>query len=168
MKKIIVMLLFFFCLVSTANAHAALNNSPTGFRNIKWGESVAKLGKYKLIEKNTPLLLYVKLNDKLEIGTTPLKKIVYVFCAKNFMGVTLEFSNKYRENMIKTLIAKYGQPTLEKPHINSYVWLDDNAFISLEDVPGTRLSRTNIASRKETDRMDTIQQQNAEKAINDF
>jgi len=167
-KKIIIAILFLFYLSSTANALDALNNSPTGFRNIKWGESVTKLGKCKLVEKSTTLMLYVKLDDKLKIGNIPLKKIIYVFCAGHFMGVTLEFSDQYQYEMKKVFIAKYGQPTMDKPYIDEYAWLDDNAMINLNNVRGTQLSRANISSVKEIERMDSIQQKSAEKAGNDF
>lgn len=166
MKKII-MCAFMLCILSApVFAMPQMQNSPAGFRGLKWGDPATKIQGRKLVEDSGYLKIFVDPNAKLSLGNVPLKSINYAFCQNRLMGVDLIFSNSYFQDMKQILYTQYGQPISEKPHIGRFGWIDDNAMVDLEKhIDGSSVT---ISSVYEINLMDKVQKENAQSAGNDF
>lgn len=166
MKKI-VMYAFVLCLLATsAFAMPQMKNSPDGFRGLKWGDPATKIQGRKIVEDSGYLKIFVDPKAKLSLGNVPLESINYVFCKNRLMGVDLRFSNSHFQDMKQILYTQYGQPISEKPHIDRFGWLDDNAMVNLEKYLDG--SSVKISSIYEINLMDKVQKENAQSAGNDF
>jgi hypothetical protein len=83
-----------------------------GFRDIKWGDSVAKLGNYTIIKEtpDTKEMIAIKNDEYLKIGEANISYITYHFFDDKLIWVTIRYVSKEDNNIIiQTLESKYGE-----------------------------------------------------------
>nr|WP_321500032.1 hypothetical protein [uncultured Dethiosulfovibrio sp.] len=130
-----------------------LKNAPTGFRDLKWGDPVSKLG--KAVEftgtelfQGFPVDFYLKREEKLKIGAIPLDKIGYGFLDNKFAIVVMKITHGAEFSLLKkTLFDRFGYPDREDALCDSYNWDGSNESIGLGRDGLLFLSRTIFLER---------------------
>lgn len=142
MKKIMLALVLVFVFASVSTADKPIKNSPDGFRGIKWGSPISALGKTaKMVEedKNDETKFYQKTNEDLTLGGATLSRVAYSFWRGKFAGVIIKCDSSAEFEALKSVaIERFGTPVKPNRYIETYGWIDGNAFISLTKNP-TRL-----------------------------
>ena len=90
----------------------AFQNEPDGFRGIKWGTNIKTLNGMTEIEKQSKggLILYVKDNDKLQIGGAELMMVCYSFWQDKFYSVFIQTKKHSNWSALKEVVfAKFGE-----------------------------------------------------------
>lgn len=166
MKKIFACLIFVVFLATPA---LCFQNSPDGFRGVKWGDPPSVMGEYTLETKEDDYLkIYSRHGDKMSIGDVPLTKLYYMFCVERLAGLAATLSANYFTDMKQILIVQYGEPMQQNRYIPKYTWIDNNAFIVFENIRGKGYCELRIHSVPEVKLMDKVQKEKAQKASGDF
>lgn len=103
MKK---MLLIFLCFYSMLHA-----SNVEGFKDMKWGDSPNKLGKYVVDKKfpNENKIICKRASDELKIGDAKLNAIFYEFYADKLLTIAIKFEGLGNLLSIKKAFeTKYG------------------------------------------------------------
>ena len=144
-------------------------NSPDGFRGLKWGDSPSAMGNYNLETKDDDYLkIYSRPDDKMSLGVVPLDMLKYVFCVDRLMGISIRINSKHFVDMKQILITQYGEPFQKNKYIEKYYWLDNNAFIEFENFRAREYCELRISSLAEVKLMDKVQKERAQMAADDF
>lgn len=168
MKKLFICLLLIVFVATPVFGLPSFQNSPDGFRGIKWGDSPSTLGNYNLEQNHDYLKLYTRPDDKMSMGVVPVEMLTYVFCVDRLMGITIKVKSNHYIDMKQILITQYGEPTLQKKYIEKSSWLDDNAFVELENFRARGYCELTISSVPEVILMAKVQKERAKIASEDF
>jgi hypothetical protein len=82
-----------------------------GFRNMRWGDGIEKLGNYTVVNNlgDTKRIIAIKNDDTLKIGDATLTKIEYHFFDNQFFAVSIQYQDyKTNDILIQTIEMKYG------------------------------------------------------------
>lgn len=100
-----------------------------GFRDMRWGDSPSKLGKYVIDKKyqNENKIIYKRQSDELKIGNAKLDAIFYDFFADRLKTVIIKFSGNDNLFAIKQAFeSKYGGRGFIQPnkYLDQYFFVD--------------------------------------------
>lgn len=169
MKKLFICLLLIVFVATPVFGLPSFQNSPDGFRGIKWGDPPSAMGKYRLDTQDDDYIkLYSRLDDKMSLGEVPLDLLEYIFCVDRLMGITIQTKSLHFIDMKQILITQYGNPFQENKYIEKYTWVDNNAFIAFEDFSIEGICELRIYSVPEVKLMERVQKEKAKKASGDF
>ena len=74
----------------------SFQNSPDGFRGIKWGDPPSTLGNYESLSGNDEYMkIYTRPDDKMRLGEVRLYNIYYIFYLDRFMGIHITTVSEY-------------------------------------------------------------------------
>ena len=111
----------------------AFQNEPDGFRGIKWGTRISELSDMRLTEDSKEERYYTRLNDKMQIGSTEIERIVYGFYKDRFFVVIV--TCRHHDNFSKlreTLFQLYGSGYSPNPAVEKYYWMGDSVNVVLD------------------------------------
>lgn len=113
--------LFLFLLASCFSAEIE------GFRDLKWGDSPDKLGKFKVIDKNIneKKLMCIKEKEQLMIGDVKLDGIQYVFFDNKLTRVDMNFSGQ--DSLLK--IRKAFETKYQASWIQPNRYIEEYGFV---------------------------------------
>lgn len=137
MKKILICILLVLCLASCAFAAyemPKIQNSPEGFRGLKWGDSAEKLPNKSLVEQDGDISqYYIRTDDKLSIGDANLETICYAFFQDKFRYVAIRFYGYENfDNLLRAFKAQFGTPKRPNRYLDKYTWMDSDVFIIVQ------------------------------------
>lgn len=129
--SIMTMILFSFILISPFIAHA-YQNEPDNFRGIKWGTNIKELPDMTKSPDNNEL--YVRNNDKFQIGDADLTLIKYGFYKERFYSVWINYESSSNFRKLKdTLFLQFGIGNQPNQFIEQYYWgIGSQVTISLQ------------------------------------
>lgn len=111
----------------------AFQNEPDGFRGIKWGTNISELSEMGIIEDHGEQKLYVRKNDKMQIGDADLEVIIYVFYKDRLYGVMVIYNSSLNFSKLKeTLFQVYGSGRRPNPFMEKYNWYGSSVLITLD------------------------------------
>lgn len=111
----------------------AFQNEPDSFRGMKWGTSLKDLTDMSVATGQKEDHLYVKKNDKLQIGDADLTGIRYGFYKDQFYSVWIRFDSFSNFQKLKeTLFQQYGTGEKTNPFMDNYYWFGANVLIYLD------------------------------------
>lgn len=141
MKKVLIAMILALAICTAASANKSMKNSPDGFRGIKWGDPISALGKTaQMVEENKvdETKFYIKTDEDLTLGGASLSAIAYVFWREQFATVMIRCKSPSEFEALKAVaVERFGTPVKPNRFIESYGWLDDNAFVSVSQNPPT-------------------------------
>ena len=91
-------------------------NTPQGFRGIRWGENIQELSGLTPLAQNGDLKFYVRADDRMKLGDVALEKLVYGFYKDRFYSAMMYFDSQADFSRVKdSLSHQYGQPFQAAP-----------------------------------------------------
>lgn len=117
---------------------SAFENEPDGFRGLKWGTHSSELTDMSLIESHGDIKIYVRKNDKMQMGDAKLKKIIYAFYKDRLFSVSIKYSSYQNFLKLKQFFFQlYGNGNQPNIYMKRYLWFGSEAGITFEykDMP---------------------------------
>ncbi len=96
-------------------------NEPTGFRDIPWGTAEKSVGAKIKLDRCGPSERFdygtrqCRADDSVKIGEVQPLALRFYFREDKLVGWTVSYHRLFRNEMLPTLIEKYGKPTKETP-----------------------------------------------------
>ena len=118
MKKVFISV--FFLVSFTVSA---FQNEPDGFRGVKWGASITKIGKEFSFHKkiSDSEIVYIKNTDSLKIGDAKLTNVTYSFLDQRFVMAMVTAKKLEKDNLVASLTYNFGNPYYTDKN-NTWVW----------------------------------------------
>jgi len=170
LKKIIFCLMLLIIFVATpVFGLPSFQNSPDGFRGIKWGDPPSTLGNYESLSGNDEYMkIYTRPDDKMRLGEVRLYNIYYIFYLDRFMGIHITTVSEYFSELKDILITQFGEPKQKNPNIEEYTWVDSKAVMVLEKEIFSKFCNFRITSCVEMDLMEKDKKERSKNASQDF
>ncbi len=122
MKKIIGFLTIIVIGLFSINSFA-YQNEPDGFRGIKWGVRIETLKDMTKLYTKGDTTIYMRKNDKLQMGDTELQDISYMFWQDKFYSVYIQTKGYLDWSALKkVLFLKFGKGSQDNKYIEYYRW----------------------------------------------
>jgi hypothetical protein len=130
------------------HATFAFKNEPRGFRGIQWWTHISKLPEMRFINDKDAVKLYVREEDKLEIGEAKLQDIRYVFHNNRFTKVIIAYiSDSNHEALKRTLFGAFGAGHTLGEEGSYYLWPGFRVRLILEYDKNTKVGELEIGAR---------------------
>ena len=167
MKKFLLSVLFLLTFASCALS--SIKNSPAGFRDVKWGDNLTVLGNNAIkTYSNSSMEVYIRPEDKLSLGDTPLTSIQYLFSYGELMAVAIEANTGEATNILSIFTQRYGTPIQPNRFLEKYEWSDSKIKIVYEKNIIKNIVNVTTMSTEQLKRTSIIQKNNANNAGADF
>jgi hypothetical protein len=109
---------------SVAQGSLAALDGKNGFRDAKLGMSLSQFRGMVRFRKAENMSFYRRASDKMVLGDIPLKEISYTFYKGKLESISIEFPQKYLNEVIETLKMAYGEGGKDPSKYQAYynVW----------------------------------------------
>lgn len=169
MRRCTVCLSLLLAVLMCASLAHALKNPPPGFRSIPWGADLDDISDMVPFEKdptmNTSQLeccnryekCYVREDEKLSAGNSPLTQIIYCSINGRFSSVLVVFPTSSFPEIKEILDYKYGAGTLgdgsAQPCTTNCVWKWPEVEMRLNKMMNTILYRNTMVRQAEEEKL---------------
>jgi hypothetical protein len=122
MKKNVFFLTILTTVICFTNSFA-FQNEPDGFRGIKWGTKIETLKDMRKLYTKGNTTVYMRKNDKLQIGDAELQNISYMFWQDKFYSVYIQTKGYLNWAALKkVLFLKFGKGNQDNKYTEYYRW----------------------------------------------
>ncbi len=122
MKRIIGFLIIIVIGLFSINSFA-YQNEPDGFRGIKWGAKIETLKDMTKLFTKGDTAIYMRKNDKLQMGDAELQDISYMFWQDKFYSAYIQTKGYLNWSALKkVLFLKFGKGSQDNKYIEYYRW----------------------------------------------